>query len=164
MKNSNLFTTTIILLGVLFNMNITYAQTASGRIIYTTIEEARPAPKSMNGVSFQNGMFKARLETDNSKSPFNKATGVCENWLVPGENGNAFIHGVCIFADPDGSTFVTYSSSKAKDKSSTIHIKGGTGKFLNLDGTGTSSKTLPLDADLKVDDCCMSTWKIKYKM
>lgn len=164
MKNSNLLATNLLLLALLFTAGNTFAQTASGRIIYTTIEEAQSKPKSINGVSFQNGMVKARLETKNSKSPFNKATGVCENWLVPGENGNAFIHGVCLFSDGDGSTFVTYSTSKSKDESSTIYIKGGTGKFLNLDGSGTASKSLPLDPDLKEDDCCMSTWKIKYKM
>lgn len=163
MKNSILFTISFLLFGLFFNMGNAVAQTASGKIIYTTIEETRPVPKSINGVTFQNGTMKARLETNNSDSPFSNATGVCENWAVPTGDGNAFVHGVCVFADKDGDTFVTYTTSMRKAKSRIAHVKGGTGKFVNLDGKGTSFEIGPADTG-KAEDCCMAEWTIHYKM
>ena len=160
MKNSILFTISITMLGLLFSANITFAQTASGKIIYTIIEEARPTPKSINGVTFRNGILKARLETDDN-SGFHKATGVCEDWVVPTGGGNAFSHGVCIFADKDGDTFVTYITSMRKDEIKILNVKGGTGKFIDLDGKGTSFDNGPADTG-KVEDCCIAKWEISY--
>ena len=144
-------------------MGNTFAQTASGKIIYTTIEESRPTPKSINGVTFRNTVTKGRLETDDKNSPFHGATGVCESWIIPMGNGNYFIHGFAIFADKDGDTFITYFTSTRKAENNTFYIKGGTGKFVNLDGQGTSSKSVRADTGIQ-EDCCMSNWEMKYKM
>ena len=163
MKNSIITIGSLFLLVLLFNVNDALAQTASGKIIYTNIKEATPKPKSINGVTFQNGMMKARLETDDHQSPFFAVTGVCENWAVPEGDGNAFVHGACIFADKDGDTFVTYTTSRRNDKSRVVHVKGGTGKFINLEGKGNSFEDGPPDTG-KAEDCCMSKWKIKYKL
>ncbi len=163
MKNLKFSTFSFFLLSLLLQVNYSFAQSAKGQIIYTTIEEARSTPKSMNGVTFRNTLTKARLETADKNSPFNGVTGVSESWVVPMGDGNALIHGFSVLADKDGDTFFVYFTSTRRDKQNTVKIKGGTGKFMNLEGSGTSSKAERADTGIK-EDCCMSSWEIKYKM
>lgn len=44
-----------------------------------------------------------------------------------------------------------------------VKIKGGIGKFMNLEGLGIFSKVEWVDIGIK-EDCCMFSWEIKYKM
>jgi hypothetical protein len=70
--------------------------------------------------------------------------------------GETFAHGVCIIADKKGDTYVTYNTlnSNENGKSITTYVKGGTGKFKNLTGTGTASELMPAHTKKKETAAC----------
>ena len=163
MKNSIFTFSIILLLSLFFNTAITFAQSASGKTFYSLIEESEPVPKSINGAAFLNNMVIARIETDDKNNPFNGVSGVCEQWMVAMGEGNEFVHGVCIMADQAGDTFVTYLSYERNDESRAFFVKGGTGKFRNLDGKGTTTFIARPQTN-NVEVFAMEKWTLKYKL
>lgn len=163
MKNPIIFLS--CLLGFLLTIPFTHsqAQSVSGKIFYQAPNATSPELRTLNGVTFQTDELLARVVTDNEKSPFHQTTGVCRNWVVAKGEGETFTHGLCIMADQEGDTFVVYNTFNSKDKNIITHVKGGTGKFSQLDGTGTASEIGPAHTN-EEGDCCMQSWTLKYKI
>ena len=158
MKNVLIFC--CVLFAAMLSNNLV-AQENSGRIYIT--KGSKEIEKKANGSTYYYSTTEARLETDQKNSPFHNAKGNCENWIMPIGKDNFFAHGMCVLADKDGDTFVTYSSSFAQDESIEIFVKGGTGKFKGLTGQGLASPFGP-SKDTKTKDCCVSSWKGTFKL
>ncbi|MDH3667212.1 MAG: hypothetical protein OEN23_09825 [Paracoccaceae bacterium] len=116
------------------------AEEGTGTATYiVTWSESTPRP---GGGAVQHVRMKGVVLADDAKSALHGASQTCQGANVVGADGGAITgHGVCDAVDADGDTWSIWYANDAGGRR--WGIIGGTGKFQNMTGGGTTKVIVP---------------------
>ena len=97
-------------------------------------------------------------ETDDPNSPFNFSSIECQGKILEAQDKSSYGCNLCHVTDKDGDTFM-YFASLGDEGQTQVDLIGGTGKFKNISGSG-SSENLGASSDGKF----VHRWTMKYSL